>query len=165
MTWDEAIEQVVSEGAIRIWKTSHGWALAYRLRKNSWEARSIVRISAEDWNLANSLVGGNNRKPSHGWQPVPRVHHRAALIAHPYAKRNRGYYAGLAARCETCKQTKPAWAFERDAGSEQGFRTWECNDCAAERAGEMGRYRSAVRVGDYVRRETHASKPPVEGDI
>lgn len=181
MTFEEALQQLVEEGAIRLWRVSGVWYIAYRvkngqLRPNGdhfadvappkYEARNLNKIG-DQWKLGETMVGSDAYHQPGGWYPVKTVHHRAKPIEIEAAEANPGYYMGLTRQCSTCKKYKPEKEFERDMEAEGGFRTWECNQCAAERRAAMAKYdREAGRhLGDYLKRPAHTSRPPVEGEI
>ncbi len=147
MTFDQALEQVVKEGAIRLWRVSRGWALAYRIHNGKLQARSLNRVGESDnWKLSNRLSGTTTHSPD-GWHHVLAIHERAQPIELEAAKGNPGYYLGLTRQCGTCRKVKPLSEFERDMTGEQGYRTWECNQCASERAEKLAkRTRIAARV-------------------
>lgn len=162
MTWEEVLEANISDGAVRLWEASKGWRIFYRIRTNRWEGRSSVRDSAGQWRLVTKPVGGREEG---GWAPVRRIHHHAMPIKSKRAEGNPGYFAGLTQRCETCKVERPLGEFSHQNQSGQSFRTWECDECAKIRLKETKLQSGATRVGDYLRRNTHASKPPVESEI
>jgi hypothetical protein len=166
MTFEEVLGVTAEQGAIRIWRVSGVWQIAYRWRDGGIQARSLNKVG-EAWVLQDKLVGGDTYNQADGWYPVEAMHHRAAPIELDAAKSNPGYYHGLTRQCHTCKKFRPLKAFERDMEAEGGFRTWECNQCAAERRAELARYHQHEdeHVGDYVRPPAHTSRPPVEGEI
>jgi hypothetical protein len=163
MTWDETLDAMVRDGAIRLWRASRGWAVVYRLGREGWEGCSLIRRPGGEWMATESLAGGTRRGSR--WQPVAVVHHRAIPVDRRGATRNRGYFLDITRRCETCKRVLPLAQFERQRRDTTAFRSWECNDCSAERVQELGKYRTGRRIGDYLRRDSHASKPPVKSEL
>ena len=172
MKYHEALAQVVEQGAVRICTLSEGWHIVYRVQNGYLEARSLIktRLADEDsgapaeWEVADTMAGAQDVRSPDGWFAVANTHPQVKPIEMDAAKSNPGYWAGLTRRCETCKEIKPGSAFERDMTDEEGRRTWECNECAAERKAEVA-HNQAERRGDVVRRETHASEPPVESEV
>lgn len=166
MNFDEAREQVVSEGAIRIWRVSGGWQIAYRINDGRIEARGLHKIG-DKWKLADHLVSSKTYREPDGWHQVYAMHQQAEPIMLKRAQSNPGYYSGLTRQCHTCKKYRPISMFNRDMIGERRLRTWECEKCADERREEMERYQlyEEEHVGDYLHRAAHASRPPVEGEI
>lgn len=172
MTYDDVLAEVVKQGAIRICKLSKGYHIAYRVKHGELEARGLLKIQVADegsgqteaWEPTDQMSGAQQVKSPDGWFWVNATHPQIEPIELEAAKRNPGYYAGLMRRCETCKKYKLESEFERDMSGEGGRRTWECNQCASERAAEV-KANKADRHGDRLKRETHASEPPVEGEI
>lgn len=165
MSWEEVVDLCVADGAIRMWDASKAWRVFYRILYGKWEARMAVKSASGSWVLPPKLVGKNTETQGSGWVKVNQMHHRATQIENERAYKNSGYYAGMVQRCETCKVLRPLSEFSRQKPGEFGFRTWECNICAATREKEVRNQQGEARVGDYLRRQTHASKPPVEGEI
>lgn len=165
MNYQDILEQVVNQGAVRVWRASGVWSVAYRLGDNGWEARSLHKNAAGDWRLGERMVGFSS-PTKNGWYPTQAIHAQATPVEHSQAKNNPGYYAGLTKSCYTCKQEKPLFAFEREITEEQDYRNWECNRCAQERIAEIQANSGYDGTGgDYVTRQTHASKPPVEAKL
>lgn len=163
MEMEKLLMEMANQGGVRVWRVSNGWLVVYRLKAGRWEAANLVRATEGNW-LVSGATGETGGRQNI-WQPVLRIHHRALPIELNAARKQKGYYLGLERRCETCKLVKSSHEFERLDDAEQGFRTWECNQCAAERDREVSSLRKSARVGDYLRRNTHASKPPVESEI
>ena len=166
MKYEKALEQVVKEGAIRLWRVSGGWQIAYRLNEGQLEARGL-HLLATGWELAARLVSSKTYAGGEGWHEVYAMHQRAAPIISKHAESNPGYFRGLTRQCHTCKKYRPISMFNRDMTAERGFRSWECDKCAQERSQEIEGYQDHVRehVGDYMQRGGYASRPPVEGEI
>lgn len=166
MSYEQALEQLVTEGAIRIWRVSGGWEIAYRVRDGRMEARGLHKINNK-WTLAGTLVSSKEYHQPDGWYQVLDMHHRAELIPTESAQKNPGYSTGLRRQCHTCKKNRPILMFSRKAILERGFRTWECNKCAGERRVELSEYHmlGEQRIGDYVQASGHITRPPIEGKI
>lgn len=168
MKYEQALAQVVKEGAIRIFRISGAWSIAYRIKKGEIERRGIHRNDKDDWTVADHMIGMTVTPRKNGWYPVEEIHHQAVPIESESAMNNPGYdYQVLIRQCQTCKLDQPTKAFERDMQSEMGFRTWECNDCAKDRSTDTKTNLKLVadRSGDYLTRKTHTSKPPIESEI
>jgi hypothetical protein len=166
MNFEEAIEQLVTEGAIRLWRVSGGWQIAYRVKNGRIEARGLHKIRNR-WKVADTLVSSKTYHEPDGWYQVYDMHPGAEPIPLKSAQKNPGYLTGLVRQCHTCKKHLPISMFNREAIMERGFRTWECNTCAEERREEINEYHMLgdAHVGDYVQRVRHTSRPPVEGEI
>ncbi|MDH5507709.1 MAG: hypothetical protein OEZ02_10860 [Anaerolineae bacterium] len=166
MTFDQLLAQVVKEGAIRIWHVTAAWCLVYRVKDGRLQARGLHQRQGS-WHTLPHFIGGKNFYAPDGWYAVVAMHASAEPINLAAAKQNPGYYAGLEKFCYTCKQSKPLYAFERSTGVELQLRTWECDQCAAARHQELAGYQQngEQHIGDSLRRETHASRPPVTGKI
>jgi hypothetical protein len=164
MTFEKALEQIVKEGAIRLWRVSAGWAIAYRLQDGRWQARGLVR-TADKWQAQQRMAGKSYRSVD-GWYPVQLPHQATEPIALEAAEQNPGYFLGLTRQCGTCKLYKPLSEFKRQSAGNV-HRSWECNQCAEERRQALRQYRrhDDQHVGDYVRRPAHTSRPPQEGEI
>ncbi|KAA3648208.1 MAG: hypothetical protein DWQ07_04220 [Chloroflexi bacterium] len=169
MNYEQLVENLVEDGAIRIYKVSDSFGFAYRWKDGRVQVRNFTLAAegGDNWLLKNRLVGSEVPTTEDGWFPAESIPSYAKPIELEAALDNPGYYAGMTQQCQTCKQQKPLFAFERENGDTRGYRTWECNDCYNERLAEVRQYEENPdqRVGDYVKRPTHASKPPVEGDI
>ena len=172
MEYSEALAAVVAQGAIRICELSKGWHMVYRVQNGELEVRSLIKSAFADedagtpaqWTVSDHMAGSDEVKSADGWFPVEQTHPQVKPIELAAAKQNPGYWSGLTQRCETCKEVKPASVFERDMTAEGGRRTWECNECAAERVVEVAK-NQPDRHGDVLKRDTHASQPPVESEI
>ena len=169
MNYEQIVGNLVEDGAIRIYKVSESFGFAYRWKDGRTQVRNFVRSAdgPDHWELKHRLVGSDEPTSADGWFPAERIPIYARPIELEAAQENPGYYADLTQPCQTCKQLQPLSAFERENGSTRGYRSWECNDCYNQRLAEVQQYEENPdqRVGDYVKRPTHASKPPVEGDI
>lgn len=166
MNYEQALEQLVNEGAIRLWRVSGGWQIVYRVKDGRIEARGLHKIS-DNWKLAETLVSSKTYRQPDGWYQVYDIHPRAELIPMESAQSNPGYFTGMVRQCHTCKKNRPILMFSREAIRERGYRTWECNICAQERREEIGDYHLVgdQHVGDYLQSGRHTSRPPVEGEI
>lgn len=167
MKYEEAVAQVIKEGAIRLYRLSGVWSIAYRIKKGAVQRRDIQRKNENDWALMVESVGSSVHPEKSGWYSADEIHPQAKLIEMEAAAKNPGYYEGFTRECQTCKLDKTIFDFERDMQAEQGFRTWECNDCADQRVSDSKSNvkQASRRVGDYLTRKTHLSKPPVESEI
>jgi|GEM_PF-2986660 len=167
MTFDEILDSMVAQGAIRVYRVSEVWALAYRVKDGEVQARGLNQIDGQ-WQAGDRLVSSRTFFQKDGWYAVEGIPKPAKPIELEAAKGNPGYYDGLQMRqCQTCRQYKPLTAFERPIPDEQSGRTWECNQCYATYIGEIEAYQQDPHkhVGDYLRRSTHAARPPAEGEI
>ena len=154
MKFNDALEELVAQGAIRIYRTSGAWAIAYRIKNNKIQARSLHKFGENDWRIGDTLVGHDPYANNNGWFTVPAAHQSAKPIELESAKKNPGYYIGLTQQCQTCKQVKPLSEFERDMTDEMDYRTWECNQCAAEREAQAvsTEFDPEKMVGDTIKR-------------
>jgi hypothetical protein len=154
MKYQDALEELIAQGAIRLYRAGGAWAVAYRIKNGEIQARSMLKVAEDDWQLADTLVGYDPYTNKTGWFTVPAAHMSAKPIALESAKKNPGYYIGLTQQCQTCKQVKPLSEFERDMTGEMDYRTWECNQCAAERKARSAdtEFDPEKMVGDYVKR-------------
>lgn len=166
MSYEQALQQLVNEGAIRLWRVSGGWQIGYRLKDSRIEARGLHKINNK-WKLADRLVSSKTYREPDGWYQVNNMHPRAERIPLESAHKNPGYFSGLARQCHTCKKNRPISMFSRKAIGERRFRTWECNKCSQERRQVIKEYHTLgdKRIGDYVRASGDISRPPVEGEI
>lgn len=167
MNYEQLLEQVVKEGAIRIYNLSGGWSIAYRIKKGEIQGRGIHKVGEGQWALGDHFVGSEEVYNSSGWYPVKAAPLAAKPIMLESAKKNPGYYIGMIRRCESCKLEKSIMAFDRARGAEQSYRSWECNDCASDRISDQVRYRreSGQHVGDYLHRKSQVSRPPIKSEI
>jgi hypothetical protein len=166
MKFDEALEKLIEEGAIRVYPLSRSLAYAYRLRDSVYQARSLHAVE-DEWSLGKRLVSAKDLESLDGWFDIPALPWQATAIQSDAAKKNEGYGYAIWQQCHTCKEVKPEKAFERDGQNALIRRNWECNECYERRMREMTIYRnkSTGRSGDYLDRETVASPPPAEGEI
>lgn len=166
MKFEEALEQVVQEGAIRMWRVSAGWQIAYRITAGKIEARGLHKIT-DQWDLGQLLVSSKTYREVDGWYAVSSMHQNAEPIIHPGVEGNPGYFFGMRRKCYNCKKYRPVTMFRRDTANERGMRTWECDDCAGKRASESEEYgiNGNEHVGDYINKAGHVSRPPVRGEI
>lgn len=166
MTFEQAMAQAVKEGAIRYYKISEGWGMAYRLNGRRVEVRGVSKVG-DEWGLTTHMAGQPRKRNNDGWYPVEGMPAQVEPINIKAAKQNPGYYLGLKRQCHTCKEEKPLLAFERPEDESEDYRTWECNGCYEQRKRELGQYAGEAdkHVGDYVQREAHTSRPPVEGEV
>lgn len=166
MTFDDALEQVVREGAIRYWRVSGGWYVAYRIKDGVLQARGMHAIRGT-WKLADKLVSSKTYREPDGWYEVDAMHQAAEPISLESARGNPGYFTGMERQCHTCKKYRPISMYSRNMVPEGRYRTWECDKCAGEREQEMEAYqrRDKEHAGDYLQRAGHSSRPPVEGEI
>jgi hypothetical protein len=163
MTYDEIIEKVVSEGAIRAYRLSDSTAYAYRLKDNHYEARTLIGIHG-DWSAGKTLVSAKNvGRSSDGWYRIPGLPKRALPIESEAAKKNPGYSNVILRQCYTCKKFKPEAEFDRP----ENDRNWECNEDYYRRQRELASFQKVggARKGDTLERETLASPPPPQGKI
>ncbi len=167
MTYDEIIEKVVAEGAIRAYRLSDSTAYAYRLKDDHYEARTLIGIN-RDWSLGKTLVSTKTigRSPD-GWYRIVGLPKRALPIELEAAKQNPGYSKVVLRQCYTCKQYKPEAEFERPGNGGDPHRNWECNECYGRRQRELAAFQKAggARKGDALDRQTLASPPPPQGKI
>lgn len=166
MTFDEAIEQAVAQGAIRAYRLSDSLAYVYRLREGAYQARGLYAADGE-WRLGDRLVSARVLTSADGWFELPALPWQAQAIELEAAMQNPGYGLAIMQQCYTCKENKPILAFERSNKSTSTHRQWECNQCNQRRMREMANYRKAgaLRQGDDLSTATIASPPPPEGEI
>jgi len=167
MNYEDAVAEVVKQGAIRLSRVSGVWSIAYRIQQGEVQARNLLRRGENNWELKDHLVGSDEYYQKSGWYSVKHVPPTAKPIESDEAKKNPGYFINLHRRCETCKQDRPLNEFERNSIEEEGYRSWECNHCAKEREDGKKIYHAdqGHRIGDYLDRKAHASRPPVESEI
>jgi hypothetical protein len=164
MTYDEALEKVVADGAIRAYRLSDSTAYAYRLKDDHYEARTLVGING-DWSLGKTLVSTKTiGRSEDGWYRIVGLPKRAMPIGLEAAKQNLGYSQVVLKQCYTCKQYKPEAEFERPGDP---HRNWECNECYSRRQRELTAFEKVggIRKGDALDRTTLASPPPPQGKI
>ena len=166
MTFDEAIEQAVAQGAIRVYRLSDSLAYVYRRSEGGYQARGLHALEGE-WSLGDRLVGARALSSADGWFELPALPWEAKAIELEAAKQNPGYGLAIAQQCYTCKEIKPIQAFERPGNGASTLRKWECNQCYQRRMREMANYEKAgaLRQGDYLSKATIASPPPPESEI
>lgn len=167
MQFEELLEKMVREGAIRLYRISQGWAFVYRLKEGVVQARGLHEVDGS-WEASDHLVSSVQYYQPDGWYPVEAIPPQAVPIESPAAEANPGYFAGLNRQCQTCREFKPLSAFERELDElGENYRTWECNQCYQQHLAEVRANRAASerRVGDYLQRDTHASKLPPKGKI
>lgn len=165
MTLEEALQQVVKEGAIREYRLSDNLAFVYRLKGNVYQARGLY-VGEDGWRLGERLVSAKQLNSPDGWYDVFGLPWQAKAIEMQAAKQNPGYARAILQQCYTCKQVKPLSEFERAGNGLGPHRDWECNECYERRLRELQAYRrQAPRKGDYLDKETLASPPPPEGRI
>lgn len=166
MSYEQALQQLVNEGAIRLWRVSGGWQIGYRVMDGRIEARGLHKINNK-WKLADTLVSSKTYHQPDGWYQVNDMHPRADRIPLEGAQKNPGFFKGLVRQCHTCKKERHISMFAREAIRERGFRTWECNKCAQERRQALNEYQLVgdKRIGDYVHASGQMTRPPVEGEI
>ena len=154
MKYNEALKELVDQGAIRLYRASKAWAVAYRIKNGMIQARSLHKFGEDDWRLGDTLVGYDSYANKTGWFTVPAAHKNAKPIDLESARKNTGYYIGLTQQCQTCKQVKLLSEFERDMTDELDYRTWECNQCAAERETRVvgAEFDPEKMVGDTIKR-------------
>lgn len=166
MTFDEAIEQAVAQGAIRVYRLSDSLAYVYRRREGGYQARGLYAFEGK-WSLGDRLVSARVLSSADGWFELPALPWQAQAIELEAAKQNPGYGLAIMQQCYTCKENKPILAFERPGSKASTLRKWECNQCYERRMREMANYQKAgaFRQGDYLSKATVASPPPAEGEI
>ena len=166
MTYDETLEKMVAEGAIRVFRLSDSTAYVYRLKDNQYEVRTLSAVNG-DWQLTKTVVSRTMGRSADGWYAVLGLPRQAQPIELESAHQNPGYTKLSLRQCYTCKQTKPEAEFARPRTGDHLSRDWECNDCFGRRAREMAGYRKAgeKRSGDYLEKDTIASPPPPKGQI
>ncbi len=163
MTYEQALEKLVGEGAIRVFRLSDSTAYVYRFKDNKYEVRTLSAIDG-DWKLTDTVVSRTTGRNPDGWYPVLGMTKQAQPIPLEAAKQNPGYSRISLRQCYTCKQFKPEAEFERPGNQ---HRNWECNECYARRQRELAAYTkiTGLRKGDVLDRETLASPPPPQGKI
>lgn len=162
MTYEEALEKLTAEGAIRAYRLSDNTAYAYRFKDGKYQARTLVGKDG-DWKLGATLVSGKAvGRTDDGWYEVIGLPHRAQPIASEAAEKNAGYTVQALRQCYSCKKFKPEAEFERQGGDSR--RNWECNECYERRMREMALLAPARR-GDFLERDTLVSPPPPQGKI
>jgi hypothetical protein len=167
MTYEEAIEKAVTEGAIRAYRLSNCTAYAYRLKENHYEARTLIGISG-DWTLGNTLVSNKDiGRNADGWYRIVGLPKRAMPIESEAAANNPGYSQVKLRQCYTCKKYKPEAEFDRPGNTGDLHRNWECNECYERRQRELASFQKVggARKGDAIDRQTLASPPPPQGKI
>jgi len=167
MPFDEIIEKVVAEGAIRVYRLSDSTAYAYRLKDDHYEARTLIGING-DWSLGKTLVSTKTiGRSQDGWYRIVGLPKRALPIQLEAAKQNPGYSSVILRQCYTCKKYRPEAEFERPGNGGDPHRNWECNECYGRRQRELTAFQKTggLRKGDSVERETLASPPPPQGKI
>jgi hypothetical protein len=166
MTYDEALEKMVAEGAIRAFRLSDSTAYVYRLKDNQYEVRTLVGANGS-WEPTKTAVSRTMGRNADGWYAVLGVSKEAKPIQSETAKKNPGYSQVSTRQCYTCKLFKPEAEFERPGSSGDQHRNWECNECYGRRQREQAAYKriTGMRKGDFLDRETLASPPPPQGKI
>lgn len=164
MEYQNALQQIIEEGAIRLWRVNAGWSIAYRLLDGNIQARGLHKIEG-DWQLGARMVSSYTYLQADGWYQVDGMHAQAEPILSKQAEKNEGYFIGIVRQCQTCQKYRPASMFSRDMNPERNMRTWECDICADERSGETSNYRQHEHnhIGDIIQREGHSSRATVEG--
>ena len=166
MTFDEAIEKVVEQGAIRVYRLSNSLAFVYRLTDSGYQARGLYAVE-NNWALGKRMVSVKDLASLDGWFDLAVLPWQAEAIELEAAKMNPGYGIAIWQQCHTCKKSKPQLAFLRTTSSVFQRRNWECNECYERRTREIKNYRriNSTREGDYLSKATIASPPPAEGEI
>ena len=166
MIFEDALEQVVEQGAVRLYRLSERTAYVYRYQENQLQVRTLSQKDGE-WFLPLYMAGMDTYYSDDGWYAADTLPKWAKPIELQAAKKNPRYYDGLTKQCHTCKRELPLYMFEREPGPDQGLRDWECNDCYQQYLEEFAEYdeQAPQHVGDYIKRDTHAAKPPVKGKI
>jgi len=166
MTFEQAMEQVVSQGAIRVYRLSNSLAYVYRMKGSSYQARGLYAVEG-DWQLGERLVSAKDFASENGWYGVPSLPWQSEAIDLGAAKDNPGYGLAILQQCHTCREQKPILAFERGGIGIARRRNWECNECYERRMSEMASYRKgkSIRQGDFLDKATIASPPPPQSDI
>ena len=166
MKFEEALEQVVNQGAIRVFRLSDSLAYVYRMQGSSCQARGIYGAEG-NWQLGERLVSAKDYDSKDGWYDVPALPWQTKTINLQAAKKNPGYGLAILQQCHTCKEQKPILAFERGGFGVVQRRNWECNKCYKRRIREMASYRksSSIRQGDFLDKATIASPPPPKSEI
>ena len=166
MKFEQAMEQVVSQGAIRVYRLSDSLAYVYRMLGSSYQARGLYAVE-DDWQLGERLVSAKDYASGDGWNEVPALPWQGKAIDLEGAKDNLGYGLAIIQQCHTCKEQKPIMAFERGGIGVAHRRNWECNECYERRVREIASYRKklSIRQGDFLDKVTIASPPPPQGEI
>ena len=166
MNFEEVLEQVAKEGAIRVYKISDRTGFVYRYEGRNVQAKGLVSINGE-WQTTDRIVGSRTLYRPDGWHDVEGMPAQVRPIELDAAKKNTGYYEGLVRQCFICKKEKPMLAFEREEGEEARLCTWECNECYEARQKEQEEYEAEGErlVGDYVGKEKHTERPPIKGEL
>ena len=166
MTYEQALEKLAAEGAIRVFRLSDSTAYVYRLKDNKYEVRTLSAVNGE-WQLTKTVVSRTMWRNADGWYAVLGMPRQAQPIPLEAAKQNAGYSQMSLRQCYTCKQFKPEAEFERPGAGGDPHRNWECNECYGRRQREMAAFKKLTgrRKGDFLDRETLASPPPPQGKI
>lgn len=166
MKFEEAIEQLVDQGAIRMARMSSVWYIAYRMRAGVIEARGLHQASGE-WGLADQLPSAKPASEGEGWFHVAAIPSKAEPIDSEAAKSNAGYFIGLIRQCYTCKQDRPLSWFVHSESDEGYYRSWECKQCSGQRSIERRSYLQSEdeHLGDYQKDRNKTSRPPVPSEI
>jgi hypothetical protein len=166
MTYEEALEKLIAEGAIREYKISESLAFVYRYEENSYQARGVYGHEG-DWKLGSRLVSSLDYSDQSGWQKVLGLPWQAYAIDNAQAMQNPGYAFAIIRQCYTCKEEKTIDQFSHAQGIASRSRDWECDECYQRRMREMAQYEESQskRKGDALSKETLASPPPAESEI
>jgi hypothetical protein len=166
MTFEDALNELVEQGAVRTRRMSAVWYIAYRWRGGSVEARGLHDISGE-WRLGEHMPSAAPSPVGTGWFQVGVMPVNAAPIENETAKNNEGYYLGLTRQCYTCKKERPISWFDQNDGEEGLYRSWECKECSGQRHKErnVDILNEDEHIGDYMKERSKTSRPPVPSEI
>ena len=166
MTYEEALEKLIAEGAIREYKLSDNLAFVYRYQNGRFQARGLYGREG-DWRLGGRLVSALDYSDASGWHTVNVLPWQARAIEDPAAQKNPGYAIAILQQCYTCKEEKPISAFSHAGPPSLRPRDWECSECYQRRMRELAQFKaqSPKRQGDALNQDTLASPPPPEGEI
>jgi len=165
MTFEQALEKMAAEGAIRVFRLSDNTAYVYRLKDNKYEVRTLAAVNG-DWQATQTVVSRTMGRSADGWYAVLGLPRQAQPIPLEAAHQNPGYTKLSLKQCYTCKQFKPEAEFERPASAGDQHRNWECNECYNRRQRELAAFKKiSGRKGDSLDRQTLASPPPPQGKI
>ena len=143
MNFDEAVDKLVEQGAIRMWRVSGGWYIAYRMRDGQYEARGINEVEGQ-WKLQDRMVGKGYLRED-GWYTVDAIHPGAAPLKGEAAEKNPGYSVSLQKGCTICEENASS-----GMGIEVEMRLFRYNPEAGRTKPSYDRYTVVVEPRDRV---------------
>ncbi len=166
MTFEEAMEKCVADGAIRSYCISENLAFVYRIQDAKIQARGIYGIEGK-WKLGERLVSSKNYAINKGWHTIRALPWQAKAIESDAAKYNPGYANALFQQCYTCKETKASNLFSHLSAPGKHARDWECDQCFERRMREIDLYKSenTKQDGDNIEKEQFSPLPSAEHQI